>query len=299
MSIKKISINTLSIGFCVLAAMSFSVVTNAQSRSIQNYRQAHSNLLANQSNVNRQINVEETDRYARDLYGDVEPEHDIYTEGWESGVVNPYKNSEIPATKQLNVKGGVMPTKWNVVNSHYGYRPRFGRTHKGVDLKANVGDTVYAAYDGKVRLTKFERGGYGFYVIVRHENGLETVYGHLSRFLCKPDQYVKAGTPIALSGNTGRSTGPHLHFETRFMGYAINPEAIFDFEGRVVKSDYYTFNKSSYGNDNRGSYARSKSSGSRHYGYKSYKSSGKSSGKSKTTASGKKSSGKKGGKRRR
>lgn len=269
MTIKTICSNILSLGLIATVALSFSVNAGAQSRSIQNYRQAHSNLLANQSNVNKQINVEETSRYARDLYGDVEPEHDIYTEGWESGVVNPYKNSDIPATKVLNVKNAVMPVKWNVVNSHYGYRPRFGRTHKGVDLKANVGDTVYAAYDGKVRLTKFERGGYGFYVIVRHENGLETVYGHLSRFLVKPDQYVKAGTPIALSGNTGRSTGPHLHFETRFMGYAINPEAIFDFEGRHIKADYYTFNKSSYNNDNnrRSSYASSKSSGSRSYGH--------------------------------
>ena len=95
-------------------------------------------------------------------------------------------------------------------------------------------------------MTRFERGGYGFYVIVRHENGLETVYGHLSRFLVKPDQYVKAGQPIALSGNTGRSTGPHLHFETRFMGYAINPEAIFDFANRCTHTDSYTFSKSTY-----------------------------------------------------
>ena len=97
-----------------------------------------------------------------------------------------------------------------------------------------------------MRLTRFERGGSGFYVIVRHENGLETVYGHLSRFLVKPDQYVKAGQPIALSGNTGRSTGPHLHFETRFMGYAINPEAIFDFANRCTHTDSYTFSKANY-----------------------------------------------------
>ncbi len=273
--------------------MSMSVATNAQSRSIQNYRQAHSNLLANQTNVNKQLSVEETSRYARDLYGDVEPEHDIYTEGWESGVVNPYKNADIPATKTLNIKTSVMPIKWNVVNSHYGYRPRFGRTHKGVDLKANVGDTVYAVYDGKVRLTKFERGGYGFYVIVRHENGLETVYGHLSRFLVKPDQYVKAGTPIALSGNTGRSTGPHLHFETRFMGYAINPEAIFDFEGRYTHGDLYTFNKSAYQSDNRGGYAQRSSK--RSYGYSSKRSasySGKS-GKKASASAGKSRGGKK------
>ena len=146
----------------------------------------------------------------------------------------------------LDVRRYVMPIKGNYVTSHYGYRPQFGRTHKGIDLRAAVGDTVYSAFSGRVRLTRFERGGYGFYVIVRHENGLETVYGHLSRFLVKPDQYVKAGQPIALSGNTGRSTGPHLHFETRFMGYAINPEAIFDFANRCTHTDSYTFSKSTY-----------------------------------------------------
>jgi murein DD-endopeptidase MepM/ murein hydrolase activator NlpD len=81
---------------------------------------------------------------------------------------------------------------------------------------------------------------------VRHTNDLETVYGHLSRFLVKPDQYVKAGDPIALGGNTGRSTGPHLHFETRYMGYAINPSAIFDFANQTTHTDTYTFDKRTY-----------------------------------------------------
>ena len=132
------------------------------------------------------------------------------------------------------------------LTSQYGYRRRFRRMHKGVDLKVQIGDTIRAAFDGKVRLTNFERRGYGYYVIVRHENGLETVYGHLSGFLVKPDQYVKAGDPIALGGNTGRSTGPHLHFETRFMGYPINPMAIFDFANQTVHTDTYTFDKNTY-----------------------------------------------------
>ena len=120
--------------------------------------------------------------------------------------------------------------------------------HKGIDLKVQIGDTIRAAFDGKVRLTRNQgrRKGYGLYVIVRHSNGLETVYGHLSKFLVSPDQYVKAGDPIALGGNTGRSTGPHLHFETRYMGYAINPAAIFDFENKTTHTDEFTFNKSSY-----------------------------------------------------
>ncbi len=132
------------------------------------------------------------------------------------------------------------------VTSPYGYRRRFRRQHKGVDLKVHIGDTIRAAFDGKVRLTNFERRGYGYYVIVRHTNDLETVYGHLSKFLVEPDQYVKAGDPIALGGNTGRSTGPHLHFETRYMGYPINPSAIFDFANQTVHTDTYTFTKKTY-----------------------------------------------------
>lgn len=205
-------------------------------------------MLARQNRIQEQIKVEETQRFAQGLYDEVEPEPDIYTEGWDSGLVNPYNPDDVPNTKVIDVLGYRMPVDGNYVTSHYGYRPAFGRYHKGVDLRCAVGDTVRAAFSGKVRLTKFERSGFGFYVILRHENGLETVYGHLSRFLVKPDQYVEAGTPIALSGNTGRSTGPHLHFETRYMGYAINPEAIFDFENRVTHTDSYTFNKSSYQN---------------------------------------------------
>ena len=225
----------------------FALGLSAQNmQSASNYSKVHSNLLAKQDRVKDQIRVQEAQKYAADLYEECEPEPDIYTEGWESNLVNCYKDANVPNTKVLDVRHYVMPTKGNYVTSHYGWRPQFGRTHKGIDLRAAVGDTVYSAFSGRVRLTRFERGGYGFYVIVRHENGLETVYGHLSRFLVKPDQYVKAGQPIALSGNTGRSTGPHLHFETRFMGYAINPEAIFDFANRCTHTDSYTFSKSNY-----------------------------------------------------
>ena len=238
--------NIFSIVCAGVVALSTMSISAQSLQSVSSYRKAHADLLAKQKRINEQIKLEETQQYAQDLYGEVEPEIDIYTEGWESGLVNPYKESDVPATKKLDVRNYVMPVKNNFVTSNYGYRPRFGRVHKGVDLRAAIGDTVRAAFSGKVRLTKYERGGYGFYVIVRHDNGLETVYGHLSRFLVKPEQVVKAGQPIALSGNTGGSTGPHLHFETRFMGYAINPEAIFDFENRTTHTDYYTFTKSNY-----------------------------------------------------
>lgn len=225
----------------------FALGISAQNmQSASGFSKRHNDLLAKQNRVKDQISVQEAQKYAAELYEECEPEPDIYTEGWDSDLVNCYKDANVPNTKVLDVRHYVMPIKGNYVTSHYGYRPQFGRTHKGVDLRSAIGDTVYSAFSGRVRLTRFERGGYGFYVIVRHENGLETVYGHLSRFLVKPDQYVKAGQPIALSGNTGRSTGPHLHFETRFMGYAINPEAIFDFGNRCTHTDSYTFSKSNY-----------------------------------------------------
>ena len=138
-------------------------------QSVSNYSKMHSNLLAKQNRIQDQIKVEEAQRYAADLYEEVEPEPDIYTEGWESGLVNPYKDSQVPNSKVINVTGYTMPVKGNYVTSHYGYRPAFGRTHKGVDLRAAMGDTVRAAFSGRVRLTKYERGGFGFYVIVRQE----------------------------------------------------------------------------------------------------------------------------------
>ena len=239
-------------GFLGVAFFALSSLTNASAQNLQsvtNYSKAHEDLLASQSFIQDQIKVDEIQDFASQLYEELEPESDIYAIGWDCGLVDAYSGSgvQVPDKQDIDVSDFCMPCpKANVVTSNYGYRRRFGRAHKGVDLRAAVGDTVRAAFDGKVRLTKYERRGYGYYVIVRHENGLETVYGHLSRFLVKPNDYVKAGDPIALSGNTGRSTGPHLHFETRFMGYAINPNAIFDFKNMTTHTDTFTFNKRTY-----------------------------------------------------
>lgn len=212
----------------------------------QAHKAEHSSLIARQENVANQVSVKETQEFLDNLFKNEEaPELDIYTEGWNSKLVNAYTGKEVPQSQVIDVSNFHMPVP-GYLTSPYGYRPRFRREHKGVDLTLHIGDTVRAAFDGRVRLTNFERKGYGYYVIVRHPNGLETVYGHLSRFLVKPDQYVKAGDPIALGGNTGRSTGPHLHFETRFMGYPINPSAIFDFANQTVHTDTYTFDKRTY-----------------------------------------------------
>lgn len=234
--------------FVIIAATAFvAVASQAQTFKLPKAHNAeHQELIAKQENIGNQIYVQETKEFVDNLFKEEEePELDIYTEGWESKRVNAYVGMDVPDTKVIDVSGFAMPTP-GYVTSPYGYRPRFRRVHKGIDLKLQTGDTVRAAFDGRVRLTNFERKGYGYYVILRHPNGLETVYGHLSKFLVKPDQYVKAGEPIALGGNTGRSFGSHLHFETRYMGYPINPAAIFDFANQTVHTDEYTFDKRTY-----------------------------------------------------
>ncbi len=204
----------------------------------------HKNMIAKQATIKDQIRLIDNDAFI-DFDDDLEPEPDIYTEGWNSKRVNPFKESDVPNTAVIDVRNYFIPHNGKVT-SPYGYRKRFGRMHKGTDIGIRSNDTIYAAFDGKVRLTNYEAKGYGNYIIIRHPNDLETVYGHLNKFLVKPDQVVKAGDPIALGGNTGRSTGPHLHFETRYMGYAINPSAIFDFANHTTHTDKYTFSKSTY-----------------------------------------------------
>jgi murein DD-endopeptidase MepM/ murein hydrolase activator NlpD len=122
-----------------------------------------------------------------------------------------------------------------IVTSRYG--PRNGRNHNGIDIDLETGDTVYATWSGKVRYAKYNDGGYGNLVIIRHSNGLETLYAHLSKFLVYPDQDIVAGEPIGLGGNTGRSYGSHLHYEIRFYDAPINPEEIIDFAEKSLKNE--------------------------------------------------------------
>ena len=149
----------------------------------------------------------------------------------------------LPAEYRIDLRNFNMPCDSRMVTSHYGYRRSFRRQHYGTDIKVFVGDTIRAAFSGKVRVVADQgyRRGYGKYIVIRHPNGLETVYGHLSKHLVKPDQIVRAGEVIGLGGNTGRSTGSHLHFETRFLGQFINPEKLFDFEAQDVKGDFYLY----------------------------------------------------------
>ena len=159
---------------------------------------------------------------------------------------NKYAHHEtvLPDSFRISLKDFCMPTDNRLVTSNFG--ARWGRQHKGLDVKVYIGDTIRAAFPGKVRVVRYEARGYGKYVVIRHYNGLETIYGHMSAQLVTENQEVRAGDPIGLGGNTGRSTGSHLHFETRLCGVALNPALMFDFRNQDVVDDYFMFRKSSY-----------------------------------------------------
>jgi len=129
------------------------------------------------------------------------------------------------------------------VTSNFG--PRRRMFHYGIDLQLKTGDTVLTAFDGVVRLTKRSRS-YGYVVVVRHYNGLETLYAHLSKILVQPNEKVISGTPIGLGGNTGWSRGSHLHWETRYLGVAINPSELYDFSTKSLKQDTVRISKHTF-----------------------------------------------------
>ena len=155
-----------------------------------------------------------------------------------------HKQTELPDSFRISLKHFCMPTTSRVITSKMG--PRWRRMHKGIDVKVYIGDTIRAAFSGKVRVKRYEARGYGKFLVIRHPNGLETIYGHMSDWLVDENETVKAGQPIGLGGNTGRSTGSHLHFETRLCGVALNPALLFDFVNQDVTADYYMFRKSNY-----------------------------------------------------
>lgn len=159
---------------------------------------------------------------------------------WNNNYTTNY-GVEMPKEYKIDLRGFHMPCESRRVTSSYGYRRSFRRNHYGTDIKVYIGDTIRSAFSGKVRVVAYNRRGYGKYVVIRHHNGLETVYGHMSKQLVIEDQDVKAGEPIGLGGNTGRSTGSHLHFETRFLGKFIDPEKMFDFQEQDILGDFYLF----------------------------------------------------------
>jgi murein DD-endopeptidase MepM/ murein hydrolase activator NlpD len=139
------------------------------------------------------------------------------------------------------------PPCFGYITSSYGYRQlrrrRKGRMHYGTDVKLYTGDPVYSVFEGVVRIAQYS-SSYGYVVVVRHYNGLETIYAHFSKLLTKPGMVVRAGDPIGLGGNTGRSYGSHLHFEVRFKGLAFDATKIIDFENGKLYNDTIYIDKS-------------------------------------------------------
>ena len=174
-------------------------------------------------------------------------EKDVFENNWDTTVSNPYK------LEQAN-----LPYSWSIwlVDSLDQYKcpfqgdihprgkfgPRRGRRHQGVDIPLKTGDPIYAAFTGKVRMSKY-LGGYGNVVVIRHENGIETFHGHLSKRMVEEGDRVNAGDVIALGGSTGRSTGPHLHFETRYQGFAFDPQWLIDFKTGDLRHRLFVLKK--------------------------------------------------------
>lgn len=158
----------------------------------------------------------------------------LYGYVWDNRMVNPYRQRVInmPDTVLIDFSQYCHANK-NVVTSGFGFR-RGGRFHYGIDTRLKTGDSICSSFGGMVRIVQRGRA-YGNYIVIRHFNGLETVYGHLSKTFVKVNQVVRAGEIIALGGNTGRSTGPHLHYEVRYLGQPIPPGDLIDFENYTAK----------------------------------------------------------------
>lgn len=200
-------------------------------------------LLARQAPIDRKMKAVDTLALRSIIEKEQEqsPASELYQE-WDNRYA--HKRTQMPDTFKIDLRHFCMPTPSRVVTSNFGNR--WGRPHKGLDIKVYIGDTIRAAFSGKVRIVRYEAGGYGKYIVIRHPNGLETIYCHLSKQLVSENQSVKAGEVIGLGGNTGRSTGSHLHFETRLCGVALNPALMFDFRNQDVTGDYYVYNVNTY-----------------------------------------------------
>jgi len=161
----------------------------------------------------------------------------VFTENWDTRAVNPYREAPEQLPDRFSI--WVVDTldayccpHQTTPRSLFGYR--HGRRHQGIDLPYPTGTPVPATFDGRVRISDYV-GGYGNLVVIRHANGLETFYAHLSRRDVASGDWVNAGDIIGLGGSTGRSTGPHLHFETRYRGAAFDPAWLIDFETGTLR----------------------------------------------------------------
>lgn len=172
------------------------------------------------------------------LIENIYPQFNMYGY-WDPAHMNPYRFLTLPQDTRVNINLLGEDCDFSLplnapLTSHFGRR--WGRPHQGIDLDLRNGDSVATVFDGVVRLSQYYYG-YGNLIIIRHYNGLETCYAHLSERYSKVGDLVNAGECIGLGGSTGHSTGSHLHFEVRYMGKPLDPERIIDFKNAQLKTD--------------------------------------------------------------
>lgn len=204
---------------------------------------AHDTLDTSNPAVKLVLCTDGTWHYSRDLSALADSA--VFRKCWKTGEINPYRTrmQDLPWRVTLILADSASryccPRQVKVF-SPFGHRRH--RDHTGVDLPLPTGTPVYAAFDGRVRCSMYNRG-YGNVVVIRHASGLETTYAHLSERKVQPGDYVSAGDVIGLGGSTGRSTGPHLHFETRYEGYAFDPQWLIDFQTGTLRHGYFVLKR--------------------------------------------------------
>jgi murein DD-endopeptidase MepM/ murein hydrolase activator NlpD len=176
------------------------------------------------------------------------PAYDIYC-NWNTQVIHPYKYDVTKKrdTTVINLTDEESCGYFHPIEGHITsqFGPRGGRYHYGIDIKLQTGDSVYCAFDGAVRIAQRSKT-YGNVVVVRHKNGLETLYAHLEKISVEVGENIYAGEVIGLGGNTGRSTGSHLHFEVRFKGEPINPNDLICFSDYKLKTDIFSIHSKNF-----------------------------------------------------
>lgn len=176
-----------------------------------------------------------------------EQNNDVFGKAWNNTDSNPYKMAldSLPYSWSIWLVDSLQqyhcPYQGDV-HPRGKFGPRRGRRHQGVDIPLKTGDPIYATFNGRVRISKY-MGGFGNLIVIRHENGIETFYGHLSKRNVEAGDWVNAGDVIGLGGSTGRSTGPHLHYETRYDGFAFDPQWLVNFKTGELRHRLFVLKK--------------------------------------------------------
>lgn len=179
---------------------------------------------------------------------EIEADSTVFTNYWDTSKISPYHDvalSAIPKTVPIKLVDSLKSYRYPYkgrISSRYGIRKKVN--HNGIDITLKVGDTICSAFDGVVRYSRATDTGYGTLIVVRHDNGIETYHAHLSKRLVEAGDRVVAGQPIGLGGSSGRSTGPHLHFECRYMGQSFDPERLIDFKTGNLRRNFLLLKRS-------------------------------------------------------